>query len=73
MLPQLNELMLKSRWLEAPCDGITEVRWEDQTALERGMASYEGIEAQTKLIEDEPQFIDFGQSRIFMTEQHTIF
>ena len=65
--------MLKSRGLQAPYDGITEVWWEDQAALERGMASPEGIVAQAQLIEDESRFIDFGQSSIFMTEEHTIF
>ena len=72
-LPELNELMLKSRGLQAPYDGITEVWWEDHAALERGMASPDGIEAQTQLIEDESRFIDFSQSSIFMTEEHTIF
>ena len=72
-LPELNELMLKSRGLQAPYDGITEVWWEDQAALERGMASPEGIVAQAQLIEDESRFIDFSQSSIFMTEEHTIF
>ena len=37
------------------------------------MASPDGIEAQTQLIEDESRFIDFSQSSIFMTEEHTIF
>ena len=36
------------------------------------MALPGGIEAQAKLIEDESRFIDFGQSRIFMTEELTV-
>jgi hypothetical protein len=42
-------------------------------ALEQGMSSPTGVEAQTKLIEDEARFIDFSQSRVFMTEEHQIF
>ena len=72
-LPVLNELMLKSRGLQAPYDGITEVWWEDKAALESGMGSPEGVEAQAQLIEDESRFIDFSQSRLFITEEHTIF
>ena len=72
-LPQLNDLMLKSRGLKAPYDGITEVWWKNEAALERGMASPAGLEAQSKLIKDESQFIDFSRSRIFMTEEHKIF
>ena len=36
------------------------------------MALPGGIEAQAKLIEDESRFINFGQSRIFMTEELTV-
>jgi hypothetical protein len=37
------------------------------------MSSPQGVEAQTKLIEDEARFIDFSKSRVFMTEEHQIF
>ena len=73
ILPQLNALLLESRGLENPYDGITEVWWDSQADLERGMASPEGIDAATKLIEDESRFIDFSRSRLFMTEEHAIF
>ena len=73
ILPQLNALMLESRGLENAYDGITEVWWDSQADLEKGMASPEGIDAQAKLIEDESRFIDFSRSRLFMTEEHAIF
>ncbi len=38
-LPQLNELMLKSRGLQVPYCGITEVWWDNRAVLESGMAS----------------------------------
>ena len=72
-LPELNALMIESRGLRAPYDGVTEVWWETMAALERGMSSPAGAEAQAKLIEDEARFIDFRHSRVFMTEEHQIF
>ena len=65
--------MTESRGLQAPYDGVTEVWWETMAALERGMPSPAGIEAQAQLIEDEARFIDFRHSRVFMTEEHQIF
>jgi len=73
VLPELNALMLESRGLQMPYDGITEVWWESQAALDQGMSSSAGIDAQRQLIEDESRFIDFSQSRVFMTEEHAIF
>jgi hypothetical protein len=73
ILPELNETMVVSRGLQAPYDGVTEVWWETMSALEHGMSSREGVTAQTQLIEDEARFIDFSQSRVFMTEEHHIF
>jgi len=73
ILPELNETMVVSRGLQTPYDGVTEVWWETMSALEHGMSSPEGVAAQTQLIEDEARFIDFSQSRVFMTEEHHIF
>jgi len=73
ILPELNEIMIKSRGLQPSYDGVTEVWWETMNALEQGMSSPRGVEAQTKLIEDEKRFINFSRSRVFMTEEHHIF
>ncbi|MAA85126.1 MAG: hypothetical protein CME46_05280 [Halieaceae bacterium] len=73
VLPELNALMIESRGLLDPYEGITEVWWQDSAALEIGMSSAEGIDAQRQLVEDEARFIDFSRSRIFMTEEHEIF
>jgi len=73
IMPELNALMLESRGLQEPYDGVTEVWWESQADLDRGIFSPDGIAAQTKLIEDESRFIDFSQSRLFLTEEHPIF
>ena len=73
VLPELNNAMLESRCLLEPYDGITEVWWEDRSALEKGLSTPEGVAAQQALIDDESRFIDFSQSRVFMTEEHPIF
>ena len=73
ILPELNALMIESRGSEAPYDGVTEVWWDTMSALEQGISSPAGVEAQAKLIADESRFIDFSRSRVFMTEEHQIF
>ena len=73
VLPALNEAFAASRDLAPAYDGITEVWWDDAAALEAGMGTEEGQEAHRRLKEDEATFIDFSQSRVFMTEEHEIF
>ena len=73
VLPTLNEAFAASRDLAPAYDGITEVWWDDAAALEAGMGTEEGKEAHRRLKEDEATFIDFSQSRVFMTEEHEIF
>ena len=72
-LPELNNIFQDSRGLAAPYDGITEVWWQNKDALEAGMSSAEGQAAHAALKEDEAKFIDFSQSRVFMSEEHLIF
>jgi uncharacterized protein (TIGR02118 family) len=69
----LNADLAASRGMPAHYDGITEVWWRDLDELRAGFASPEGQEASRVLTEDEARFIDLGQSRIFLTEEHTIF
>lgn len=71
--PDLNDLLQASRGLEPPYDGITEVWWESAEDLKAALASSEGARAMQELLEDESEFIDFARSRVFMTEEHTIF
>ena len=71
--PQINAAFVESRGLAAPYDGITEVWWDDLESLEAGMASEEAKAAHQALKDDEAKFIDFGNSRVFMTEEHLIF
>ena len=63
----------QSRGLLPAYDGITEFWWDDAAAVNEVMASPEGEKAMQMLIEDESKFIDFSQSRVFMTTEHVIF
>jgi uncharacterized protein (TIGR02118 family) len=69
----LNAMMAESRGMPAHYDGITEVWWDDMKSLEAAAATPEGQKAMQTLIEDESTFIDFADSMIFMTQEHTIF
>jgi uncharacterized protein (TIGR02118 family) len=69
----LNDVLTESRGMKPPYDGITEVWWDGVKDLEQALATPEGQAAGDDLIQDEAKFIDLGESRIFLTEEHTIF
>src|SRR5882724_8189419 len=71
--PAINTALVESRGLMPAYDGITEFWWDDAAAVNEAMASPEGQKAMQMLIEDESKFIDFSQSRVFMTTEHVIF
>lgn len=71
--PEINAALVASRGLAPAYDGITEVWWESGAALTSAMATAEGEKAMQFLIDDESTFIDFSESRVFMTEEHDIF
>lgn len=71
--PELNALLLASRGLAPAYDGITEVWWDSADQMRAALASAEGQQAFAALAEDEAKFIDFAQSRVFMTTEHPIF
>ena len=71
--PDMNQTFREGRGLAEPYDGITEVWWEDLESLKAGMESEAGREAHQALMEDEAKFVDFSQTRVFMTEEHPIF
>jgi hypothetical protein len=71
--PGLNELLRQSRGLEAPYDGVTEIWWESADALRAVLNTPDGLKAMQELLEDEAGFIDFSRSRLFMTEEHSVF
>jgi uncharacterized protein (TIGR02118 family) len=69
----VNAGLSKGRGLGEPFDGITEVWWDSVDELIAGSASPEGQSASRRLQEDESHFIDFVDSRLFLTEEHAIF
>ncbi|TAM09149.1 MAG: EthD family reductase [Nevskiaceae bacterium] len=71
--PELNDLLRESRGLEPPYPGVTEVWWESAADLKAALATPEGAAAMQFLIDDESRFIDFSHTRVFMTEENTIF
>jgi hypothetical protein len=73
ILPELNEAFRASRNLAPAYDGITELWYENPSALRAVIDSAEGRAAHRALLEDERKFIDFEQSCVFMTEEHLIF
>lgn len=71
--PALNQILLESRGLAPAYDGITEVWWESEETLIAALGTKQGSDAMQMLLEDESTFIDFAQSRVFMTTEHEIF
>ena len=69
----VNAGLSEGRGLGEPFDGITEVWWESVDELLAGSSSEAGREAAGRLQEDESRFIDFSDSRLFLTEEHEIF
>jgi uncharacterized protein (TIGR02118 family) len=70
--PEVNEALRASRGLAEPYDGITEVWFDSAADLLAGMETPEGQEAHRQLLDDEARFVDFANSRVFMTEEHEI-
>lgn len=70
---ELNQAFVASRGLAPPYDGITEVWWDSIDDVKAGMTTPAGAAAAAMLLEDEARFIDFSQSRVFMTTEHPIF
>jgi uncharacterized protein (TIGR02118 family) len=70
---ELNQAFVASRGLAPAYDGITEVWWNSIEDVMTAMAAPVGAEAMAMLLEDESHFIEFSQSRVFMTTEHLIF
>ena len=70
----VNAEIVNSRGLDSPpYDGLTEIWWESMDDFLAAISSKEGIEAAKEYVADEANFVDFAQSRAFLTEEHTIF
>lgn len=71
----VNEELVRSRGLDTtpPYDGVTEIWWESIDDFLVGVNSPEGMEAAQQYVADEANFVDFSQSRAFLTEEYVVF
>jgi len=67
------DALVGSRGMSPWYDGITEVWAESLEQVQAVLATEAGQRAFGQLGEDEANFIDIGQSTLFITEEHTIF
>jgi uncharacterized protein (TIGR02118 family) len=67
-----NAALAASRAMPEAYDGITEVWFETMADFEAALSTPEGMAAGAALLEDERRFIDFGRSRMFLTEEHEV-
>jgi EthD domain len=73
ILPEVNAGFRASRGLSAGYDGITEIWFDNEASMTRGLGTEGGVAAAQMLLDDESHFIDFATSSIFMTQEHEIF
>jgi EthD domain len=73
ILPEMNAGFRASRGLSAGYDGITEIWFDNEASMTRGLGTEGGVAAAQMLLDDESHFIDFATSSIFMTQEHEIF
>jgi uncharacterized protein (TIGR02118 family) len=69
----MNEILQRSRGLGEAYDGVAELWWESEEQMVDALSSPQGLEAQTKLTDDEATFIDFASSCAWLAEEHVIF
>ncbi|GAB4379591.1 MAG: hypothetical protein Kow00121_34040 [Elainellaceae cyanobacterium] len=74
----VNLEIAKSRGLDAsPYDGVTEIWWNSMEDFLAAVSTPEGQAAAQQYITDpkvgEVNFVDFAQSRAFLTEEYTVF
>jgi len=69
---EINEGVRASRGAGPAYDGITEV-WFDDLESMGGDGSEGAVAAAQALLEDEAEFLDFPNCRVFLTEEHVIF
>lgn len=70
--PEIDAFAKGRGWKVSP-DGLTEVWWESEAAMQAALSSPEGIEAGRILQADEVQFIDGPRISAFLADEETIF
>ena len=69
----MNEVGREVRGMRQAYDGITEVWFESEEALNAILQTEEGKAANKALIEDEARFCEFAECSVFLTKEHLIF
>ena len=69
----LNDMFVESRGLAPAYDGITECWWESEEDLISATKTEDGRRVFQLMLDDESQFIDFNESRVFITRENLIF
>lgn len=69
----VHEIIRATRGMKAHYDGLAELWWESMDAFFDAYSSPEGLDADAALREDEAKFIDFADSCIFFSEEHTVY
>jgi len=70
----LNDEFVKVRGFDSPpYDGVTELWWDNLDDFLASFSTPEGVEATKQYVADESNFVDFSQSRAFLTEEHVVF
>lgn len=69
----LNEILRQTRELGECFDGVAELWWDSEEKILDALSSPEGLEANAALMEDEAKFIDFANSCMWLSEEHTIY
>lgn len=70
----LNDEFVQSRGLDSPpYDGVTEFLWDNMEDFLASFRTHKDIEATKQYIADESNFVDFSQSRAFLSEEYVVF
>jgi len=68
---QVNERMAQARGgMEPPYDGVAELWWESEAALEKVLATKDGERAGAELLDDEAKFIDLPNSPLWFAYEY---
>jgi uncharacterized protein (TIGR02118 family) len=68
----VGDMLTASRGGPGPFDGIAELWFDSEEALVAASSSPEGLEAGTRLLEDERRFIDHERSPLFLVSEVTV-
>ncbi len=70
--PATQQAVARLRGAPLNYDGVAELWWESREEMAAGVATPEGRDAATALLEDERKFIDHANSPLWLAEEHSI-